>query len=391
VNLLSRATALLPPEPHLYGELLCELGIALFSAGALEEADDVLQRAAALAVAAGDRRLELRSRLELAYRRLEGDPEATVDELLGLADQAVPVFEALGDDRALGRTWLLVGYVQGGLRCLSSVQEEALGRALGHYARSGWPTSTCIGELAASLYFGATPVPDAIARCESLLLEAGAAPSAEANILVYLGGLRAMLGEFSWARELLERAQQLYAELGLALVAVTNGAAVSADIELLCADHGAAEQRFRQLYQASEEMHDRAHAATWAAQLAEAVYAQGRYDEAERWSVVAEELALRDDVGVQAAWRCVRAKILARRAAAEADVLGRAAAALAEGMETLNQQAKAYLDLGEVRLLEGRVEEATAFVTKAADLYERKGNLVSAARARSLLNEPLPT
>ena len=47
--------------------------------------------------------------------------------------------------------------------------------------------------------------------------------------------------------------------------------------------------------------------------LAEAVYAQGRYDEAMRFTRISEELAGAEDVYSHVLWRSVRAKVLARR------------------------------------------------------------------------------
>ena len=51
----------------------------------------------------------------------------------------------------------------------------------------------------------------------------------------------------------------------------------------------------------------------------------------------------------------------------------------------LNHQGDALLDLAEVLRSAGKSDEAAAVVTDAAGRYERKGNVVSAERARSLL------
>jgi hypothetical protein len=103
VNLLGRATALLPVGDSVRLELCCELGLALRTAGELPRAEETLVAAIETAASAGDRRLDLRARLELAYVRLFSDPEGRADELLDVAAQALPVFEAVEDDRSLGR------------------------------------------------------------------------------------------------------------------------------------------------------------------------------------------------------------------------------------------------------------------------------------------------
>ena len=75
VNLLGRATGLLPEGDSFRLELCCELSLALLTAGELRRANETLAAAAQAAADAGDRRLELRARLELAYQRLFSDHE----------------------------------------------------------------------------------------------------------------------------------------------------------------------------------------------------------------------------------------------------------------------------------------------------------------------------
>ena len=50
-------------------------------------------------------------------------------------------------------------------------------------------------------------------------------------------------------------------------------------------------------------------------------------------------------------------------------------------------QGDAYADLAEVLLLAGKPDEAAAALEQALERYERKGNLVSAQRARARLAE----
>ena len=109
-GLLTRATTLLPRRGSRRRELLCELGIALRTAGDLNGAKAALAAAVAAAEEARDRRIELRARIELEGASLFGGGSSSPDALLALADEATPVFEAIRDDRALGRTFLLVGH-----------------------------------------------------------------------------------------------------------------------------------------------------------------------------------------------------------------------------------------------------------------------------------------
>ena len=73
---------------------------------------------------------------------------------------------------------------------------------------------------------------------------------------------------------------------------------------------------------------------TTAAYLAQAVYAQGRDDDAGRYTQISEELASRDDLLTQVIWRSVRAGLLARQGRIEeAEALAREAVTMAESTD----------------------------------------------------------
>jgi tetratricopeptide (TPR) repeat protein len=102
----------------------------------------------------------------------------------------------------------------------------------------------------------------------------------------------------------------------------------------------------------------------------------------------AVRLGASDDVWTQMLWRQVRAKLLARRGEhAEAHRRAREAIAIAATTDYLDFQGDAYADLAEVLLLGGKADEAAATLEQALERYERKGNLVSAQRARMRLAE----
>jgi hypothetical protein len=54
-----------------------------------------------------------------------------------------------------------------------------------------------------------------------------------------------------------------------------------------------------------------------------------------------------------------------------------------ERTDMLDAQGDVYADLAEVLSLDGRASEAAAALKQALDCYERKGNRVSAERARA--------
>ena len=384
VNLLGRATALMPAESRDRGELLCELGIAQRWAGKLELAERTLSEA--IATAARDRRVALRAQIELAHAHLFRDPSRGSDELLGLAEQAIPVFEELADERALGRTWRHVGYVRGAMECENDAWEQAAERALAHYRRSGWSAAGCLAELAAALYLGPTPVPDAIRRCDELLEEA-TDRAGRANVLVYKGGLEALAGRFDAGRGLIAHASSAYEEIGETYAIANNSGRVLGRLELVAGDYAAAELALRKSCETLERFHDWAALSTSAADLAQALYGRNRSEEANAWLEVAEFRARNDDVSAQFSWRAIKAKLLAHAGDVDGGIeVGFEALRIVEHTDALSRHGEVLLDLAEALALGERADEAAECVEAALELFGRKGNVASASRARTLLS-----
>jgi tetratricopeptide (TPR) repeat protein len=318
--------------------------------------------------------------------RLFSNPDGRADELLDIAAQAIPVFEAIGDHHALGRVWLTLAVVHGPMHCQHGTAAEEVDRAIDHLRRSGWPISACLGLLAAALQNGPTPVPEAIRRCRKLL--AGADHAGQANVLAPLGALKAMRGRFPEARRLIARSRTLYDQLGQTSTAEANCGTVAGRIELLAGDLPAAERAFRSTCQALEQVGDHAYLATAAAELADVLCADRRFDEAEEWCQLASRLAASDDVLTHILWRATRARLLARKGELDdAEALAREAMRRAEESDGLNRRAKVLLDLSEILRLADKSGEAAEAVEAAVDFFERKRNIVDAKRARALLAE----
>ena len=388
VNLLGRATSLLP-EGGRRRELACELAVALSAAGELRRAQDLLARITDAASAGDDRRLELRAHIELMGLRLLSDREVEATDLIRLAGESIPIFRAAGDDRTLGRVWLFLGEAQGAHHCQHRAWEEAAEHALQHYERAGWPISTCVGHIAAALYHGPTPVDEAIARCEALSAYVREREPRHAGVLLVVAGLEAMRGRIAESRRIFEEARRTYEELGQRDNAIVITAWAQSQIELLAGELGAATEVLTESCARFEEMDARARLATAAADLADVLHVQGRDDEAGRWARISETHARSDDVSAQFLWRCINAKLMARRGTFEAaDALTRQAVALVEGTDALNRHAKVLLDRAEV-LRHGRSGDAVSLVKRALDLYERKGNRIGAASTKRLLEEPV--
>ena len=319
--------------------------------------------------------------MELAFVRLLKEPGAQDHELIDLAGVAIPTFEALNDDRALGRAWLLTAFVHGGRHLRCKAREEAAERALFHYRRAGWPAATCLGQLANALYQGPTVVTAAALRCEALLANVAQGPADEANVLVFLGGLKAMHGRLDEGRALVAKARAMFDELGqLGLIGALCGE-VHGAIECLAGEFRAAEHVLRESCELLERANLRSTFATRAGELAAAVYAQGRFTEAADWVRAAEGAASADDLDARLAWQPVHAKLLARRGEHErAQRLARDAVSAVLATDASSQRARVFLDLAAVLTLAGREGEAATWVEQARRTHEEKGNVAGAAQ-----------
>ena len=386
ISLLGRAVALLPVGDERRHELMCELGISYMSAGDMDACNAQFNAAAEGAAAFDQRRVELRAKVEAAYGLLLTEPEGAAAKLLAIAEQAVPAFEALDDQRSLARTWLLMGYVLGGIRGNHAAWQDAEERALGYYRRTAFPTATCLQQIAGAIYWGPTPVSLGISRCAELGADETIGVFGRASILPFLGGLHAQLGEFGRARELIDEAEYELTELGaLAAVAVFCGA-VRSDVELLAGDLEAAETTLLDQCKYFERTRHRLGLAARTAKLAETLYRQERLDDAEHWAAVSRANAASDDTSEQLLLLPVEAKLRARRGSlSDARELAEQAVRMADDTDGLNVIASTRLALAVVRRLEGLDDEAEAANRDAIALFLRKGNDAGASYARGLL------
>ena len=381
VSLLTRATDLLPEDEHMRLALLPDLARALLEAGELARADAVLVDAIAAAGLSGDEHVRWQAVIERASLRFQIDEEGSAEELVRVAREAIPELERLDDAVGLAHAWHLLSDAEWSA-CRFGAAGEALERALGYARRAGAPhvEAEILGGLAAALFFGPTPVPEAIERCDGLLGEARGDPGAEPTVLVTLAGLQAMAGDQDAARRLYADGRAILEELGLRLrlAWITY---VAGSIELLAGDPVAAERELRRGLDMLEEMGERDALPTQAAGLAEALCDQSRLDEAERLTELSEQTAASEDTGSQVMWRLTRARVLAQRGDGDAArLLADEAVDLAGCTDSTDLQARAFHCRGDVLTLADAPDEATSAYREAIRLYRDKGNTVLAGR-----------
>jgi class 3 adenylate cyclase/tetratricopeptide (TPR) repeat protein len=377
-SLLSRAADLLPEREPARVELLPELGAVRTETGAWQEAEAVFAEAIRLARALGDRRSEgLAIVRSLWIQEHSGAFESNRDALPEL-ERAIGMFEELGDEGGLADGWLLHGYIE----FWSGSAERAVDaadRAIQHARRAHDLRRETAALRARSTWQVWGPMPaDEAARALEEALEgpAVAAPLLRAAITRLRAIVEAMLGNFALARDLIEVAKASAKEFGLELEYAFDVSS-AAYISMLEGDPGRAERDASEAVGLFRRMGDLGHLSSYAPMLAEALYAQGRYDEALPLTEEAERATIEGDIDAEVHWRRVRAKILARQGRLDEAVrLATEAIEFARPTDDLDKRGRALMDLAEVLQLAGRSQDAAAIVREALDTFGRKGHVV---------------
>ena len=237
--------------------------------------------------------------------------------------------------------------------------------------------------------YGPEPVEPAIAHCEEALELAAGNRRSEGLVMSYLGELEALHGNFDRARELCRASREILLDAG-AEIQAHGTASRAGPVELLAGAPAAAVERLRIDYEALSELNEIYFASTLAALLAEALYVEGNYDEAETFTRKAEELAPEDDTWTQAAWRSTRVKLIAianGNGRDEAVDLARQGVELLQTTDAPVWRANALNDYATVLEAYGQTDEAQACFEEALSLYESKAASVPAERARMRLNQ----
>ena len=379
-GLLSRAAELLPEDDPERIERLLGLGVALRERGEFDRSGQVNAEAIERAEAGGLDGIAARGRLNGAFLRLFTDPAGT-DELVATAREALPVFERLGDDTGLAQAlWLIA--LSDWNRCRVGKAEELLDRALVHAERADdrhW-RDQIVTMRALSTLSGPAPAEDALRRCAELLAHTHGARGTEALLTAYSAVLEAMRGSFDAGRAKAARGSSILEDLGRRVTAA-GASYFAARVELLADEPARAEEIARAALETLDALGETVNSAVLATLLAEALCRQGRFDEAEAATETSERTAWPDDLHAQVGWRAARAEACAGRGEPErGEKLAREAIELLEGADDLDLRGDAFVALGTT--LSGPERHAAS--GEAVALYEAKGNLASAERARRL-------
>ena len=137
------------------------------------------------------------------------EPEGAAEQLSALVEQALPVFQAAGDDMALYIAYSALAEVAG-TRGQMGAGLEAYERALAHARQAGHLPPQSSAARAYARFFGTTPVSELLAWLDENEPGAGR----DHWLRAYRAGALAMLGRFDEARAILAEARAELAERG---------------------------------------------------------------------------------------------------------------------------------------------------------------------------------
>jgi class 3 adenylate cyclase/tetratricopeptide (TPR) repeat protein len=390
-KLLDRAMAFLSEGDARRLALLPELGEALINVGAFERAHRVLDDGRLEAARAGDDRLAIDLRVVGGFLLRSRSIEGWRTESLAATDEAIGRYRVPEDHERLARAWILRAFAEAELG--EAAGRDALEKASSHAALATPPDvareSLALTYLTGMYFFGSTPAPEAIHRCAEVLDRTQSSRFAEANTRANRAAVLAMRGRFDEARQDLIRSQTLFEQLGWPV----DSSAVGIRgwyVERLAGDHVAAERWARTAVDVLEAVDERWQLGDVLPAVADSLHEQGRDDEALALCERCESLVAADDWEGRALCDLAKAKVLARRGALqEAIRLARRGATRFVENKQFNfvGAGEALLDLATVLRLGGSKDQSSGAARQALEVFEVKGNIPSAARARAMLTE----
>ena len=305
-NWLERALTRTNGDRRLRAGLLRLLGAILHESGDLERAEAVLTEGAQAADAADSATLQARIEVLLAETCVSRG--ANPGEMLRKCELAAATLDSAADLDGLAEAYTLAGRLRFSLGY--PAVEESLERAIVCARQSGHHRAQMRAShwLAVTFHVLPIPVDQAIADTEQFLEDATGDPWAEADLLKPLSVLYAYVGRADDARAAVGRSRTIFAKIG-ARLALAEGTIPAGMVELVLGNAAGAERYWREGQEECRAMGERGYDSDLAAYLAQALYAQGRFDEAERMAEQAEAVARS---GRHMMSRTTKAKLVAR-------------------------------------------------------------------------------
>jgi predicted ATPase/class 3 adenylate cyclase len=383
---LERAAMLLPAEHPMRLRILPDLADAAQSGGDLNRAmqvyDDIVQQATSV----GDQQAALNAELGRLYVIAFKDSDAFLRHGRERIEALIPALESLGDRLGLAKAWYLLSYLDWAMS-RNEAAKEKVERALSlvRKARNKRWEAYAVRLRCLSMYWGPAHVAEVERFNTDALKIARRANmrSLEAGALTIFARCAAMRRDFQTARNYNRQAINITTDLGELLTQATDCISEGL-VELQAGELTAAERALLAGYNALKDMGGTGPLANVAALLARVLLRQERYDDANGFTEICEQVASVYQVDAQVKWRSVRAIVLAHQGELkQAERLAREALEHAERTDQPDTLAEAHADMAEVLRLALRRSEAVNHYERALEHYESKGNLVAASYVRA--------
>jgi tetratricopeptide (TPR) repeat protein len=386
-GLLGRAGALLPASARERLDLLPAIGESLEGTANHARAGDVYEEALERALAAGERRVEGLARLGRTHVWFVAHPDIEADQLVAEAERAIALLEQSGEERGLADAWRLLGEVRlyegraaEGLqaleRALEYVDPDTSSRM---WNAVSFAAGMCLLDGPASLQQASAFAIERLEQARQRSMR-----SMEADMLHVLGVAEGRRGQFDSARAALTDSTAISEDMGLRYMAQWSKRSLG-QLELAAGDPAAAERALRESWDVLTEMGLNSSLGETAVPLADALHAQGRFEEADSVLKAIKDEWVTGDPGVGASRLAVRAKLLAAEGWTRlAEETAERALRIVRRTDWLCLQADALLAYADVLLLGGREQEALDRAREAAEIAEAKGYAVAARRATDL-------
>lgn len=379
--LLGRAMSILPSADSRRAALAPELALALWEAGELAPALQVLE-----SNVAGDP-------VDRAFATVVAYPiealtigTSNIVDATARLEEARRVLEAAGHDEGLSVYWRCIGTMHwNALNATETIR--ALERGLEYLRRadSYGVTSDFVTWIRAAYAHGPTPVDEALRRSAALDELVGASPLGQANSDLQRARLIAMRGDLDEARTLLRTAREAFLAAEMSLNAAIS-LYILGYVEYCAGDAVAREEAMRANLAELQRLDAVSYAVTSTALLAECLYEQGRYDEARALSDDVRRLTAPGDRVNFIYVDGIDACLIARTGrAAEALRLAERAVETSDATDFYIARYTARTLAAEAQHLSGQSEVAEKLGHEAVELAAAKGDVMAVRRARERL------
>jgi len=381
-ELLNRALALLPERDVARGPLLADAASVLSAEGDWSGSRKLLRQATTIAQGSGDEGFQTYLEARLGLYSLSTDADRSIDDYIERVSAALSTLisrGATGYERR-ARFALAEAYTLRGQTLMAEATLQPVWRWREDLGDIDDPVVfDAMGAAVCAWTFGPLEVEKLAGRCEWLLREQ-LPLRARSVVLRGLAVSSAMRGEHADARACAEESRAILVDLGRVVLLARSGT-WHGMIELLGGRLNQAEEALRSSLRAAVQFGDMYSAGLFHALLAQTFYELGQYEEATQHAEESDLSGMRA-IEAEVIAGGVRAMVLAKqRQHKEARARAERAVAVADRTDQLDLRGEAHLALATVLAATDPKRDVQREARCAKELFERKGNVVSAKKA----------